>query len=128
MRSSLASASGSDVSFQVRVRWKETWCRRRVWPSRVRPIPWAAAPGRHRLRRRRPRRSRAVPQTPDLPQNLDINNRTYNRALCHLRCRGERAMARLKGRWRTLRHITLSHSRIGAITQAALALGVAWRS
>ncbi|MFJ2959943.1 hypothetical protein [Streptomyces sp. NPDC087270] len=39
---------------------------------------------------------------------------------------GERAAAALKQRWATLRHITLSTTRIGDITKAALALTTAW--
>ncbi|GIH97498.1 helix-turn-helix domain-containing protein [Planobispora siamensis] len=43
-----------------------------------------------------------------------------NRLLRALRCLGERGFALLKGRWRTLQHITVSPSRIGGITRAAL--------
>jgi len=38
------------------------------------------------------------------------------------RCLGERGFALLTGRWRTLRHITASPSKIGDITRAALVL------
>jgi DDE superfamily endonuclease len=55
-------------------------------------------------------------------QVLDADNRTYNALLRGLRCLGERGFALLTGRWRTLRHITASPSRIGDITKAALAL------
>jgi hypothetical protein len=53
---------------------------------------------------------------------LTADNKTYNLLLSGLRCRGERAMAILKQRWRTLRHISLCPWRITAIAQAALAL------
>ncbi|MEV5501609.1 transposase family protein [Nonomuraea fuscirosea] len=55
-------------------------------------------------------------------QILSQDNRTYNRLLRALRCLGERGFALLKGRWRTLRHITVSPSRIGDIARAALVL------
>ncbi|MGJ6969199.1 transposase family protein [Streptosporangium sp. G11] len=55
-------------------------------------------------------------------QILSPDNRTYNRLLRALRCLGERGFALLKGRWRTLQHITLSPSRIGDIARAALVL------
>ncbi|MFD9823836.1 transposase family protein, partial [Streptomyces violascens] len=64
---------------------------------------------------------------PDLPGNLSLNNQTYNKLLRALRFPGERAMAAMKQRWRTLQHITLSPNRIGAITQAALILNNAWQ-
>ena len=50
------------------------------------------------------------------------DNRAHNRHLRGLRCIGERAMAVLTGRWRALRHTTMSPSKIGMIVQAALAL------
>ena len=53
---------------------------------------------------------------------LDINTRTYNTLLRALRCLGERGFALLTQRWRTLQHVTLSPSRIGAIAKAALVL------
>ncbi|MFE5550238.1 transposase family protein [Streptomyces sp. NPDC056534] len=52
---------------------------------------------------------------------------TYNALLRGVRALGERAAAELKERWRTLKRITLSPNRIGAITKAALALNNAWR-
>lgn len=55
-------------------------------------------------------------------QILSPDNRTYNRLLRALRCLGERGFALLKGRWRTLQHITVSPSRIGDIARAALVL------
>ncbi|MGP3955705.1 transposase family protein [Nonomuraea sp. 3N208] len=53
---------------------------------------------------------------------LSPDNRTYNRLLRALRCLGERGFALLKGRWRTLQHVTLSPGRIGDIARAALVL------
>ncbi|MEU3756797.1 transposase family protein [Streptomyces olivoreticuli] len=64
---------------------------------------------------------------PDLPGDIGISNQTYNKLLRGLRFTGERAMAVLKQRRSTLQHVTLSPSRIGAITQAALVLNNAWR-
>ncbi|MGV9387400.1 transposase family protein [Nonomuraea sp. NPDC003707] len=59
---------------------------------------------------------------PEGNQVLSPDNRTYNRLLRALRCLGERGFALLKGRWRTLLHITISPSRIGDIARAALVL------
>jgi hypothetical protein len=53
---------------------------------------------------------------------LHHDNRTYNALLRGLRCLGERGFAVLTGRWRTLRHITASPSKIGNIVKAALVL------
>ncbi|MGW2369923.1 transposase family protein [Streptomyces sp. NPDC001667] len=64
---------------------------------------------------------------PDLPGDIGISNQTYNKLLRGLRFTGERAMAVLTQRWRTLQHVTLSPSRTGAITQAALVLNNAWQ-
>jgi hypothetical protein len=55
-------------------------------------------------------------------QVLDADNRAYNALLRGLRCLGERGFAVLTGRWRALRHITASPSRIGDIVKAALVL------
>ncbi|MFD9286471.1 transposase family protein [Streptomyces mirabilis] len=52
---------------------------------------------------------------PDLPGGPGLNNRTYNKLPRGLRFLGERAMAELKQRWRTLQHITPSPNPIGAI-------------
>jgi len=52
-------------------------------------------------------------------RELDINTRTRNAIQRSLRCLGERGFALLTGRWRTLRHITASPSRIGDIARAA---------
>ncbi|MEV4090578.1 transposase family protein [Nonomuraea fuscirosea] len=59
---------------------------------------------------------------PEGNQILSPDNRTYNRLLRALRCLGERGFALLKGRWRTLQHITASPSTIGDIARAALVL------
>jgi DDE superfamily endonuclease len=55
-------------------------------------------------------------------RELDINTRTRNAIQRSLRCLGERGFALLTGRWRTLRHITASPSKIGHIARAALVL------
>jgi hypothetical protein len=55
-------------------------------------------------------------------RELDINTRTRNAIQRSLRCLGERGLALLTGRWRTLRHITASPSKIGDIARAALVL------
>ncbi len=51
---------------------------------------------------------------------LHDDNRTYNSLLAPLRALGERAMALLKTRWKTLQRITLNPSRTGDITRACL--------
>jgi hypothetical protein len=53
---------------------------------------------------------------------LDRDNRTFNALLRSLRCLGERGFSLLKNRWRILKHITASPSKIGDIVQAALIL------
>jgi hypothetical protein len=53
---------------------------------------------------------------------LDIDTRTRNMLLRSLRCIGERGFAVLEGRWRTLRRITASPSKITDIARAALVL------
>ena len=53
---------------------------------------------------------------------LSINAQARNMLLRSVRCRGERGFALLKGRWRTLKHITASPGKIGDITRAALVL------
>jgi hypothetical protein len=55
-------------------------------------------------------------------RELDINTRTRNAIQRSLRCLGERGLALLTGRWRTLQHITASPSKIGGIARAALVL------
>ena len=64
---------------------------------------------------------------PDIASPLHVDNRAHNRLQRGLRAPGERAAAELKQRWHALRHVTLSPHRIGAITQAALALNNTWR-
>ena len=55
-------------------------------------------------------------------RRLGIGNRTCNKLLRAMRALGERGFALLAGRWRVLRHITVSPSRIGGIAKAALVL------
>ena len=55
-------------------------------------------------------------------RRLGVDNRTYNTLLRAMRALGERGFALLVGRWRVLRHITASPSRIGDIAKAALVL------
>ena len=55
-----------------------------------------------------------------LPPHAD--QRTYNRLLRGLRCLGERGFALLVERWKTLRHVTISPSRITDLARAALVL------
>ncbi len=62
-----------------------------------------------------------VKQPPD-GRELDINTRTRKAIQRSLRCLGERGYALLTGRWRTLRHITASPTKIGDIARAALVL------
>lgn len=53
---------------------------------------------------------------------LDIDTRTRNALLRSMRCLGERGFALLEQRWRTLRHLTISPSRVGDVAKAALVL------
>jgi hypothetical protein len=53
---------------------------------------------------------------------LAVDNRTYNLLLRSMRCKGERGFALLVGRWRVLRHVTVSPRRISDIARAALVL------
>ncbi|MDP9866028.1 MULTISPECIES: transposase family protein [Streptosporangium] len=55
-------------------------------------------------------------------QTLSLDNHTYNRLLRALRCLGKNGFALLKGRWRTLQHITVSPSQISDIARTALVL------
>jgi hypothetical protein len=55
-------------------------------------------------------------------RRLAVDHRTYNAALRSLRCLGERGFAILVGRWRTLRHTTVSPRQLGDIVRAALHL------
>lgn len=62
-----------------------------------------------------------VPQRADgLPLHAD--QRTFNRLLRGLRCLGERGFALLVGRWKILRHVKISPSRITDLARAALVL------
>ena len=53
---------------------------------------------------------------------LAVDNRAYNRLLRGLRWQGERGFAILVGRWKALRHTTISPRRIGDVVAAALHL------
>jgi len=55
-------------------------------------------------------------------RELDVNNRTRNALQRSLRCLGERGFALLTGRWRILRHVTASPSKIGCVASAVLVL------
>jgi hypothetical protein len=55
-------------------------------------------------------------------RDLDINTRTRNAIQRSLRCLGERGSALITQRWRTLKHVTASPSKIGDIARAALVL------
>jgi hypothetical protein len=55
-------------------------------------------------------------------QQLDAGTRTRNAIQRSPRCPGERRLAPLTGRWRTLHHVTASPSKIGDIAPAALVL------
>jgi hypothetical protein len=55
-------------------------------------------------------------------KHLAVANRSVNRLLRGLRWQGERGFAILVGRWKTLRHSTISPRRIGDIVAAALHL------
>lgn len=54
-------------------------------------------------------------------QHLGVDN-TYNMLLRSMRCIGKRGFALLIGRWRVLRRVTASPSRIGHLANAALVL------
>jgi hypothetical protein len=54
--------------------------------------------------------------------HLTTDHQTHNQLLRSLRAPGERGFALLTRRWKALRHITASPSRIGNIVRAALAL------
>jgi hypothetical protein len=53
---------------------------------------------------------------------LHADQRTFDQLLRGLRCLGERGFALLVGRWKALRHVTMSPSRIIDIARAALVL------
>jgi hypothetical protein len=58
---------------------------------------------------------------------LHADTRTHNALLRGLRALGERTAAELKERWRTLKYVTISPSRIGDIARAALVLNGQWK-
>lgn len=60
-------------------------------------------------------------------QALHADTHTTNTLIRDLRALGERAAAELKERWRALKHVTLSPSRIGDIARAALVLNGRWK-
>ncbi len=60
-------------------------------------------------------------------QALHADTRTTNTLIRDLRALGERAAAELKERWRALKHVTVSPSRIGDIARAALVLNQIWK-
>jgi hypothetical protein len=60
-------------------------------------------------------------------QALHTDTRTTNTLIRDLRALGERAAAELKERWRALKRVTLSPSRIGDIARAALVLNGNWK-
>ena len=59
-------------------------------------------------------------RTDGLPLHAD--QRTYNRLLRGLRCLGERCFALLTGRWKVLRHVTMSPRRVTDLARATLVL------
>jgi hypothetical protein len=59
---------------------------------------------------------------PEDSRELDLGNRTRNALQRSLRCLGERGLALLTQRWRTLQHITASPSKITGIARAPLVL------
>jgi hypothetical protein len=61
-------------------------------------------------------------KAPNSGHELDLDTRTYNKLLRALRCLGERGFALLVGRWKTLRHVTISPRRITDLARAALVL------
>lgn len=60
-------------------------------------------------------------------QALHADTRTTNTLIRDLRALGERAAAELKERWRALKYVSLSPSRIGDIARAALVLNGIWK-
>lgn len=68
-----------------------------------------ASPGRTGPSHRRGRASE---------QALHVDTRTFNTLLRHVRALGERTAAEFEQRWRALRSVTLSPSRIGDIARA----------
>lgn len=64
----------------------------------------------------------ALAKRPAGKAELDINARTRNMLLSSLRCKGERGFALLSQRWKVLRNVTASPSKIGVIARGALVL------
>ena len=60
-------------------------------------------------------------------QALHVDVRMRNALIRHVRALGERTAAELKERWRALKHVTLSPSRIGDIARGALVLNDHWK-
>ncbi|MFF2813779.1 transposase family protein [Streptomyces sp. NPDC058000] len=58
---------------------------------------------------------------------LDRATHATNALTRYLRARGERTVAELKERWRTLKHVAPIPSRIGDVACAALALNRHWK-
>lgn len=76
---------------------------------------------RRRIRRRRLRGTDPVKRRTDgIPPHVD--QRAYNKLLQGLRCLGERGFALLVERWKALRRVTMSPSRITDLARAALVL------
>lgn len=59
--------------------------------------------------------------------HLHADTHAYNALLRGVRALGERTAAELKERWRALKRVTLSPSRIGDIMRAALVLNRQWK-
>jgi integrase len=55
-------------------------------------------------------------------RELDIDTRARNALIRSVRCLGERGLALLTQRWKTLQHVTASPGRIGLIARAAFVL------
>lgn len=91
---------------------------RRPWPGSARSRAHGAGIGVHVPVRRPKGKSE---------QALDADTRTTNTLIRDLRALGERTAAELKERWRTLKRVTLSPSRIGHLARAALALNCHWK-
>ena len=68
----------------------------------------------------RPGAGAAGRTSPRIPLHAD--QRTFNKLLRGLRCLGERGFALLVGRWKILRHVKISPSRITDLARAALVL------
>ncbi|MFD5657509.1 transposase family protein [Streptomyces hirsutus] len=60
-------------------------------------------------------------------QALHADTRTTNSLIRGIRALGERTAAELKERWRALKHVTISPSRIGDIARAALVPNKIWK-